>query len=372
MRTTDKLKQAITRWDSRLEITPVTDVRLLPRPGAELGTDQHGEAAIVWSEGEEAVTTTASGSLLAFAKLADANDQAVLRYVQRWGPLGLMQVLRITREDKVEWWVDSLKVLKGVYAPIPTMQQIAYVEPIGAYRALARKVRSILNAAAALYGGQRAAAEDVNWIVGCSPPPSLPNWGPADWPPERVRDLHRRLIAEEMTDWLRDSLTYPLLRWTEGSTPSLSIGANHASSVWDALRDEEQPTSADEPKWQGELRLAKALVQEETAGKRQMRWLETKAEFVNPFVDEVTGTPAPPRVSQFSPSRLYVALGVQLAAAITSEVGVHNCSICGVGYVPDRKPRIDAKNFCSDKCRETANRIKNREHKRKQRAAGRR
>jgi hypothetical protein len=50
------------------------------------------------------------------------------------------------------------------------------------------------------------------------------------------------------------------------------------------------------------------------------------------------------------PTTLWSALVIQFGAVITSSHGTHFCSLCKEPYWPERKPRRDRREFCSDEC----------------------
>jgi len=62
------------------------------------------------------------------------------------------------------------------------------------------------------------------------------------------------------------------------------------------------------------------------------------------------------------------ALALQLAMAVSQTKGLAFCSNCGRGYVPSRRPRVNARNYCQDCGRSAAMRHASRNYRQSQEA----
>ncbi|ADQ05193.1 hypothetical protein Calow_1647 [Caldicellulosiruptor owensensis OL] len=156
------------------------------------------------------------GVLDDFVKLADANDDEILEFVAKWGPLWL-----------------CVKHRECIWAPLPSSIKVGYdgcidyclwfpAEPLSFYRFYAKQVKAILDAAALLVEGKPV-------------PPSL--WKAIGWCEKESEwdiSIQRFFLISTVNGWLEATGTTLWLEWGKESYPTLYIdtGWGCFSKIW--------------------------------------------------------------------------------------------------------------------------------------------
>ncbi len=143
------------------------------------------------------------GVLNDFVKLADASDEKILAFTQKWGPLWLC----VKHQDCV-WSPNTVRLgwdgKKDCCLWFPA-------EPLAFYRRYARLVKGILDAAALLAEGKPV-------------PSSL--WQEAGWSGEENQfdiAVQRFFLASSVNGWLQGSDVTLWLAWDREKHPSLNV-----------------------------------------------------------------------------------------------------------------------------------------------------
>ncbi|MHB8324787.1 MAG: hypothetical protein ACYDEA_12995 [Candidatus Dormibacteria bacterium] len=189
--------------------------RLPSRPA--LGSYQ-GERVLVWAylEGESWTTSLekpTSGCLQAFCQLGTGADQAILRFAQKWGPLGLCQHGRPQSHLGPGLCQHALRAnrselgLPSNWEPgeqgAPTWHRVAY-EPLDAWRRYARAARVLLEAAAYLRPSDHKIAPGEVWEAICPLPAPQRDQEDEGWPLDRPATYKGALqaIHDALGRWL--------------------------------------------------------------------------------------------------------------------------------------------------------------------------
>jgi hypothetical protein len=300
-------------------------------------------ARLEWTRDAIAESPPLTGCLDSFIRLADASDERIEAFAQRWGILGICEhgqpgmhdgCMPLCFNDRF-WEAEAEKAARQWREHVA--KQPGYWEPLSAWRYYARQFGAFLSIVADLKAGEDTETADWATIHNVLPVGKRgPDWDalfnyPADLMDPKTwtgpikfpgRDKFRpnavagqqKLIAQWITYMFRDAALAPRLVWLD-EAPRLLL------------------------------------------------------ELTSPFVKQSRSMPWPwPRNS------LYSVLVCQLAAAATSDVGAVRCAICKLPTTlpPEKhRPRHDKRFLCSDDCRAEAHRQVNAASARRRYAARR-
>jgi hypothetical protein len=158
-----------------------------------------------------------------FAALANATDDQVLAFAQRWGVLEICGHGRPSSHSEADRQPD-------LCFPRPVDEQLTtFSEPVDAWRALAREVRGIVKVAAALHAGRRATVADWADIAGATIAAQVEHLvetgGDADRGPARLGqevNFDRRVLTGVVEMWLREGAVRPHVQWGK-RTPGVEL-----------------------------------------------------------------------------------------------------------------------------------------------------
>lgn len=221
-----------------------------------------------------------------FVGLADAPDEKILCYAQKWGALGLCEHDEPASHN---WSVPPLGARRGCW--VPTLLGGGGKEPLAAWRRFAKEARTVLDLAAQLHTRHWGKREDWRQLPSATTAAlalqiaktgdhhllrgegHLTSWEEVQQITGLGRDAatEQDVLASVTDDWLRLGNVRPVFRWKKGN-------------------------SAIELEGDG----------------------------------------------------LFGALAVQLAFAVCAGDSFAICSECGGAYIPTRKPRSDQRRFCPD------------------------
>ena len=349
--------------------TSLLPVPLLLPKVVILRQDEAG-ATVSWPTGELGVEMRSSteGCLTAFLELATANDDQVAIFAKAWGVLALENVQQryeveeqflsdaplvgVSNLDIYASMIQQSPGFKKIFGEMTSLGAGATsedsneegkrwrkwpvvwdCEPVDVYRRFALQARALLQIAAKLSSEQLASLE--LWQQAIRPD------APADfhWPtaadfrehcrPDHDLEVQRHLLGKLVTGWIEKGSLHPQFTWVENDNPQVVFNVDLRYGGEDFARISKL--------WHSERSLFRA-------GKTD-------------------------KSSQTMP--LFNLLTLQLLALLTSRNGLHVCDGegCANVFTPEgRKARHDCKSYCSDECRQNADRKRSREFQRKKRA----
>jgi len=287
----------------------------------------------------------AKDMLSAFLALADAHDQSIVDFVERFGPLC---AYRVRREGRLMWTTGGVLDDALIVFDPPNVSRlrenlarfvrdwrgshvefymetghIAGIEALYVWRYWSRRFRAALNLWR-LLKEDKASPRSEEWSL---------NWKLFD--PDKNYEKHvwshdpqGRLYtpAEQLQCWklvrfkLGDLFAHGLRDWMEMAGIGLKI----------------------------------------QYGERAERWINA---------EETTADTQPPALYfNIKADHAFAGLVLQLIAALSRVDGFAVCSSCGSIYPPTRQPRAGQMNYCSDSCRQRAVTIAMRRHRERKRA----
>ena len=249
-----------------------------------------------------------SGLLERFVALAEAPDEAILRYARHWG------VLAICRHGLPSSHDERCRPMR-----LPGQRGLVLWEPVPSWRFFSRHAHAVLEIAAATHRSH--VVEDVaGQLFTLAPDPSGTG--------VRLRAARARPRAGRP---LEAMLSVPLDRKT----------------IWDHLVDEitESSTTGSQTTAAKVNALARQRAFVSFAVNRWLDWGR-----VRPQVDWTGLTPTIELTAGglLTSDRLAGALALQLAYAVASAEGVATCFSCGRFYTPARRPAATRRSFCPE------------------------
>lgn len=249
-----------------------------------------------------------------FVKLADAADEAILRYARQWGPLWLCRHGRYWQHDALEC------------RPVPLRDEVWYTrwEDLRSWRDLAREARATLRIARRLNAGGLGDPTDWRVIPGRYErmDAMFIGWDELQWIDEHTERLHEARMADEMLEQFQAAAID--LRIQERSRPDYLSPDN----AW---------------KWEVEPGGATVDIHERLLSMVLDKWVERGG--VRPSVFRQEGR----RSIRLGGYGLLGALAVQLVFDVCRTDGLAVCTSCGAPYLPPkRRPRRDHNPYCPD------------------------
>jgi hypothetical protein len=283
--------------------SPFVSRDLRVRPFVVRIADDH----IIWDftpDPTERVYPTSDFRLLqAFARLATAPDDSLLRFAQTYGPLGLCKHgFAIGHRDP-----HNQRCYDTGIGPEDLTRRRMGKESIQAWRRYAGRARGIVAVSAELRKQRRATADDWSWLL-------------QGIPPAHAAQPLEALLTAKRGDAIAAN---PLVVALAAQKPRTLLEQRRAlSRVVNHWLDESEIGVVLE--WSGpgiDLRLGKS----------------------NPWG---LGSPSP-----------LVVIGIQLLRAVLRQESFVWCSECGSLYPPKRAPRAGEQHYCQECGRAAANRI---------------
>lgn len=261
---------------------------------------------------ERVHTATDFRLLQSFSRLADASDERLLQFAQRYGPLGLCKHgFALGHRD-----MRNLRCYRGnIEADDITRGQCAKESLVGWRRYISR-ARGILAVEIDLRKDRRVNADGWAWLLDGIPTTHSSN-------------PLKALVSARKEDSLASN---PLI---------VALAAQRRQTLPEQKRVLAQTVNH----WLDECEVGVSL-----------DWSGPGIEFRLGLSDPLgRGTPS-----------LLIAIGVQLLRAVLRQESFVWCSDCGSPYAPDRWPRAGELHYCQDCGRKAANRIAQRRYKQRQ------
>lgn len=314
------------------------------------------------------IRSATEGCLLAFLELATASDEQVVNFAKAWGVLALENVQQ-RYEVEEQFLHDALPVTvstndihanmlrqsagfkehfgENLTQGVNTGNQgssekqklweewpvVWDCEPVDVYRRFALQARALLQIAAKLSSEHVAGLELWQQAIRPDAPAEF-HWPTTkgfrkDCQPEHDLAIQRHLLARLVTIWIEKGSLHPQFTWEGSNSPQVVFNVG--------LRREGDDHAHILKLWHSEQALFRAEK-----------------------LDKL------PRAMP-----LFNLLTLQLLALLTSRNGLHACDgeRCTNVFTPEgRKARHNCNSYCSDKCRQNADRKRSREFQRKKRA----
>jgi hypothetical protein len=182
---------------ARFFVGPVPELFV---PGdIELADGEGGQVLLLSGRRQEPDTYRMDkrGVLPAFARLAEASADGVLRFARKWGLLNLCECGLPASHNPHPY--------PPIRAGIDPSCWPTYVEPVAVWQQFARQARAILAIAGCLHQGRVGRPED--WAVVYEVSGRQAPW----W--DQIPDLEQDILARVVGEWLRLGNVRPELRW---------------------------------------------------------------------------------------------------------------------------------------------------------------
>ncbi len=304
------------------------------------------------------------GCLRAFVKLADASPEAVLAFAQKYGPLGIVPLVELRHGE--------------------TWTRAHYREPVSLYKALAKRLWSIVRVMQQIRSDQPVSPEIIREMV----PPSIQ----AAWDTQRTSDS-----PNDQKPWAYRKLLKAAFMWHGSATTKLGVSgeaegsgewAEHVKMRWprqfvdfghwlDGIGwDKEQDViwGLEEATTKIEAAQNKEELSDEDAPlltPQQVAYIHQHADPYSAYWANIVGRS--PRPDQ-RPSPVFNALSFQLMQNITLDERSFFCGNCHelkTRGTEESKPRTDRAEYCDSECKAEARQKFDRERKAKANAAKR-
>jgi hypothetical protein len=262
----------------------------------------------------DAIVRPGPAMLEGFVKLADAKDEAILRYAREWGPLWLCRHGQYWQHDRMEC------------RPVPLSDEHWYTrwEDLQTWRDLAKEARAALRIARKLNAGGLGDPVDWKAIPGRYErmDAMFIRWDELQWIDEHSERLHEAVIADETLAQFEAAALE--LRTEERSCPDYLSPDN----AW---------------KWEVEPGGATVEIHERLLSMVLDKWVERGGVRPSVFLRDER------RSIRLGGYGLLGALAVQLVFDVCRTDGLAVCSSCGTPYLPPkRRPRQDRNSYCPD------------------------
>ena len=270
------------------------------------------EPCIVWEHNGVNIRSYSSACFREFIRLSESTDAQIVAFSKKWGILGV--------QHKVDFW----EARRGVWG----------VQPSRYWQIYARQMRGALFTARALFDDNEPSRELWGAVHQMERPEEF-CW-PDNYPLDQ--ETQRERLAEVVSDLLRRADLYPKVSWEEREQPHLLLGGTADLQLGDLFPDLQN------------------MVPNPGSPMEYFR--------------RVMADPLK-RTDRLLPNSLYRALVLNLVAAVTAPNRLRVCAICDEPFHTPQNERLlrhDRGAFCRDECRVEANRVQNKECKRKERA----
>ncbi len=197
-------------------------------PG-QIELDEENDRLIWSNEGGHPADGPTEGVLTEFVRLASGSARSILNYAARWGVLELCEHDLPRSHNPPAVMPGGLRVVNCGRVRLeresdPVMGP--FVEPLEVWRALADRVKAIVNLAALLDNGEPGAGAE--WLVAMGVPdadPRGPHWKGSPF-----------LLARQVQELLDIGNVRPLFRWKGGANYGVEIGVSGAGMAGNAIR----------------------------------------------------------------------------------------------------------------------------------------
>jgi hypothetical protein len=254
------------------------------------------------------------GMLEDFVKLADARDQAILKYARKWGPLWACG-------HRCYWQHNRFGC-----RPVESSDDQYYTrwEPLDYWRDFAKEARATLRIAHKLNSGQPGDPEDWRAIPGRYDRMDglIFRWDELQWiSPDQERIHEATLIDDDL-----ETLERTLIELKEEQQSKPDYISTDDSWQWETLTDGATPDIHE--------RMLSVVLD---------RWVERGCVKLSVFRQNGR------RAVRLGGGGLLGALAVQLIFDVCRTDGLAVCTSCGTPYLPPtRRPRRDQNPYCPD------------------------
>lgn len=335
---------------------------------SKLQLDTSGKPSLQWNCDTIWRGPSPENCLAEFIRLSNASDEQIFQFAKKWGVLGIyadhcIYTWHFDLAEHVAKRIEDMERLEQIFKKIdlkPTDQPLldkiteslaylrsckdcapkgiimqerteGYYESTDVYRTYARQFRAILCISADIHNSVEAKREEWSAAFRYSKP-EIFAWKETDLLQSSTEfkdnrplaphiDMQREMIGGIVTALFYETDIFPCLVWNTDQ-PEVRFRGTEDAFGWHTLNTYD--------------------------------YLRGGGHFEREF--------------RTKPGNLFPTLVLQLAAVLVTAQGVYRCDICGEpATVIDRRPRADRQRFCSDNCREEANRRKMREYQRKKR-----